>query len=74
MAFGVVWEVLEFGTRAATDLVGVEAVLVQYSLEDTIVDLIFDAVGAVLVALFGTQRLQSVVTALTARLDTLRAS
>ncbi|MFC5367306.1 hypothetical protein [Salinirubrum litoreum] len=69
MAFGVLWEVLEFSARFVTDLVGVEAVLIQFSVEDTIVDLIFDFVGAVLVALFGTPRLQSLVTSLTERLD-----
>jgi hypothetical protein len=69
MAFGVLWEVLEYSVRFVTDLVGVEAVLIQFSVEDTIVDLIFDFVGAVLVALFGTPRLQSLVTSLTERLD-----
>jgi hypothetical protein len=69
MALGVLWEVLEFGARAVTDTVGVEAVLIQFSVEDTIVDLVFDFVGAVLVALFGTPRLQSLVTSLTDRLD-----
>lgn len=69
MAFGVLWEVLEYSVRFVTDFVGVEAVLIQFSVEDTIVDLIFDFVGAVLVALFGTPRLQSLVTSLTERLD-----
>jgi hypothetical protein len=69
MAFGVLWEVLEYSARFVTDFVGVEAVLIQFSVEDTIVDLMFDFVGAVLVALFGTPRLQSLVGTLTDRLD-----
>jgi hypothetical protein len=69
MAFGVLWEVLEFSVRYVTDFLGVEAVLIQFSVEDTIVDLMFDLVGAVLVALFGTPRLQSLVASLTDRLD-----
>jgi hypothetical protein len=73
MALGVLWEVLEFGAHALTDLIGVEAVLIQYSLEDTLVDLVFDFVGAVLVALFGTQRLQSLVASLADRLDRVGA-
>lgn len=68
LAFGVFWEVLEFGVHGLSDLLGVDAVLIQYNLEDTIVDLIFDTVGAVLVALFGTPTLRSVVDTLTTRL------
>lgn len=70
LALGVFWEVLEFAVHGLSDYVGVDAVLVQYSLEDTIVDLVFDTVGAVLVALFGTTTLRSVVDTLTARLAT----
>lgn len=68
LALGVFWEVLEFAIHGLSDVVGIEAVLVQYSLEDTLVDLVFDAVGAVLVSLFGTQTLQSAVETLTTRL------
>lgn len=67
VALGVLWEVLEFAVHGLSDYVGVDAVLVQYSLEDTIVDLVFDLVGAILVALFGTTTLRSVVDTLTAR-------
>jgi hypothetical protein len=68
LAFGVFWEVLEFGVHGLSNALGIDAVLVQYSLEDTVVDLIFDTVGAVLVALFGTPTLRSVVETLTTRL------
>lgn len=73
IAFGVVWEVLEFLGREVTDLIGIEAVLVQYSLEDTIVDLVFDTVGAVIVAAFGAGRLSNVVRSFRQRLDRGRA-
>lgn len=69
LAAGVLWEVLEFGARLLADVAGVQPVLVQYSLEDTVVDLIFDAVGAMLVAAFGSRELAAVVDALEARLD-----
>ncbi|WP_049894203.1 hypothetical protein [Halogranum rubrum] len=68
LAFGVFWEVLEFGVHGLSDSLGVDAVLIQYSLEDTVVDLIFDTIGAVLVALFGTTTLRSAVETLTTRL------
>ena len=64
LALGVFWEVLEFAARLGASAVGAEAVLVQYGLEDTILDLVFDTVGAVLVALFGTRRLSALVTEL----------
>jgi hypothetical protein len=70
LAFGVFWEVLEFAAHGLSERLGIDAVLVQYSLEDTVVDLIFDTVGAVLVALFGTPTLRSAVDTLSTRLAT----
>ena len=69
LAFGVLWEVLEFGARILADHLGVAEILVQYGLEDTIVDLMFDSLGAVLVSLFGTDALSSVVASLTAQFE-----
>ena len=50
MAFGVLWEIIEFGTEQAATLLGSEAVLVQYGLDDVINDLVFNQVGAIVVA------------------------
>ncbi|WP_089809014.1 hypothetical protein [Halogeometricum rufum] len=72
LALGVVWEVLEFFARLAADYLGVEAILVQYGLADTITDLVFDTVGAVLVALFGTETLSGLVDSLHQRLEEAR--
>ncbi len=69
LAFGVVWEVLEFAVRGFATIVGIEPVLIQYGLEDTIIDLIFDATGALLVALFGTSALSGTIDTLVARLS-----
>lgn len=69
VGLGVFWEVLEFVARELADVVGVEPVLVQYGLADTVVDLVFDMVGAVLVALFGTDELSNLVEDLTDRED-----
>ena len=61
LALGVFWEVLEFGARALGEAVGAGPLLFQYGLGDTVVDLVFDAVGAVVVALFGTPALSDTV-------------
>lgn len=64
MALGVLWEVLEFAGREFAFLVGAAPVLVQYGLEDTLLDLVFDAVGALLLALFGGRGVQGLVQSL----------
>lgn len=53
MAFGVTWELMEFGLALATSLVGTTPFLTQYGLADTMTDLVFDLLGGVVVALFG---------------------
>jgi len=50
MAFGVLWEIIEFGTEQVAKLLGGRAVLVQYGLDDVINDLVFNQVGAIVVA------------------------
>ncbi len=68
LAGGVFWEVLEFLLGRASAAYGGEAVLVQYGLRDTMLDLVFDSVGAVLVAVFGTAHLSGVADAVSDRL------
>jgi len=60
LAFGVFWEVAEFVIAEVSRAVGAEPVLTQYGVGDTMLDLIFDSVGAMLVAIFGTARLSAV--------------
>ncbi|WP_425504714.1 hypothetical protein [Salinigranum marinum] len=69
VAFGVLWEVLEFAVGGLAELLGSDAILTQYGLEDTLLDLVFDTVGGLVVALWGTAYLGDVVGALTGRLD-----
>jgi hypothetical protein len=69
LAFGVLWEVIEFAVGGVAALFGGEAILVQYGLEDTLLDLVFNTVGGVVVGLWGTAYLGDVVGALTRRLD-----
>jgi hypothetical protein len=69
LAFGVFWEVLEFTLAEATQLLGTGRVLTQYGLSDTMLDLVFDTIGAVIVAVWGTAHLTGVVGVLTTRLE-----
>lgn len=69
MAFGVLWEVLEFAGRIVGDTLGLRPVLIQYGIQDTMTDLIFDAVGALIVAAWGHIYLNDLVQSLVARLE-----
>lgn len=53
LAVGVLWELLEFGSGLAAAFFGAE-VLAQYGVDDIVKDLAFNVVGAVLVAVWGT--------------------
>jgi hypothetical protein len=70
IAFGVFWEVLEFAIGEGATALGSGSVLTQYGLGDTMLDLVFDTVGAVVVATWGTAYLTDVVGALADRFDT----
>ncbi|QCC50240.1 hypothetical protein [Halapricum salinum] len=50
VAVGVVWETMEFLTRELARVAGMRPVLIVYGVEDTILDLVFDCVGALLAA------------------------
>ena len=54
MAFGVLWELVEFAIGLAAASLGVPSVLTQYGLGDTMLDLVFDSAGALVVASLGT--------------------
>lgn len=70
IAFGVLWEVIEFAIAELAALAGSTSVLTQYGLEDTMLDLVFDVIGAVIVATWGTAYLTDVVGAITDRMST----
>lgn len=61
MAFGVVWELFEFGLDVFATQTGVNMPLAQHGLDDTIGDLLFNAAGAVIVAAFGQAYLSGTV-------------
>lgn len=60
LAMGVGWELLEFAVDRSALILGLDPVLAQHGIDDTIGDLIFDAVGAVIVATWGTVYLVAV--------------
>lgn len=53
-AFGVAWEILEFATGLFSAVVGGEPLLAQYGPQDVVLDLLFNTLGAVVVAVWGT--------------------
>lgn len=53
LAFGVIWELFEFGLDIVADTTGLTMPLAQHGLGDTIADLTFNSIGALVVAVFG---------------------
>lgn len=68
VAFGVVWEVLEFVIGLAAVTLGGGQVLTQYGLEDTMADLVFNVAGGVVAAVWGAAYLSDVTGALVKKL------
>ncbi|WP_336001520.1 hypothetical protein [Halorientalis halophila] len=68
LAFGVLWEVMEFATGGLSAVLGGEALLAQYGLRDVVLDLAFDGLGGLAVALWATRYFDGVSTFLTRRL------
>jgi hypothetical protein len=69
MAFGVLWEVIEFGIGLSSEILGAGRFLTQYGLEDTMMDLVFDLIGGIIVALFGTAYLTDFSDSLRGRIE-----
>lgn len=53
-SFGVAWETLEFATGLLSTVTGGDQLLAQYGPSDVALDLLFNMVAALLVALWGT--------------------
>ena len=69
VSFGVLWEVLEFGADGVASLSGTDSVLSQYSVANTMGDLVFDTVGGVIVAVWGATYLGRMADAVADQLD-----
>ncbi|MFC7020905.1 MULTISPECIES: hypothetical protein [Haloarcula] len=61
MAFGVIWEVIEFSVSLLAEATGNQTILTQYGLRDTMLDLVFNTIGAIIVAVWGTAHLTDAV-------------
>jgi uncharacterized membrane protein YjdF len=68
LSAGVIWELLEFALDVIADATGLAMPLTQKNLDDTVRDLMFNSLGALLVAVFGQAHLAGVAEALRDRL------
>jgi AcrR family transcriptional regulator len=68
LAFGVIWELFEFGLDVAAAATGLTMPLAQHGLDDTVRDLMFNSLGALLVAVFGQAHLADVAEIVRSRL------
>jgi ABC-type polysaccharide/polyol phosphate export permease len=74
LAFGVLWEVIEFLVGTAAASLGFGSVLTQYGLEDTVLDMFYNSIGGLLVAVFGSARLSGISRELADKLDARSAN
>lgn len=54
LATGVIWEIAEFASGGLAILIGIQKPLVVYGIVDIVTDFVFNAVGALAVAVWGT--------------------
>lgn len=69
LAMGVIWEILEFFVDQGALRLGIDPVLAQHGIDDTIVDMIFNTLGAIIVATWGTVYLTAVSESLAEQLE-----
>jgi hypothetical protein len=69
LALGVLWEILEFSMRHLAQSTDLTPVLIQYGLSDTLGDLLFNLIGALLIAIFGTGIYDDIAKKITSRLE-----
>ena len=62
MSVGVLWEIMEFATDRLMLALGAEPVLAQYGLDDTMTDMLFNTIGAIIVGIWGTTYLTDFAT------------
>ena len=73
LAFGVAWEIVEFGAGGLASMLGSESALIQYGLDDIVYDLAFNTLAAAVVALFGTRYFRDITTIVTGRIRRSRS-
>ncbi|WP_435101756.1 hypothetical protein [Halarchaeum sp. P4] len=68
LAFATIWELFEYALDVISHATGVTMPLAQHGLDDTVRDLVFNSVGALLVAVFGQTHLSDVAERLRERI------
>jgi len=71
LAAGVVWELFEFGIGVLATATRMPALLIAFSVEDVVSDMVFNTVGGLLVAAGGTGKVGGLVDFLRRRLATM---
>ncbi|WP_336358444.1 hypothetical protein [Haloarcula sp. CGMCC 1.6347] len=71
LAVGVGWEIMEFTSGGIASMIGGEAVLAQYGTSDIVNDLVFNTVGALVVAGWSTAHFEGLAARLTGRVGSL---
>ena len=56
---GVLWELAEYSIHRVANALGIEPILMTYGKKDTVFDLCFNALGALIVLAFGDEVLQN---------------
>ncbi|AGB40009.1 hypothetical protein [Natronococcus occultus] len=69
LSMGVVWEILEFFVDQGALRLNVDPVLAQHGIDDTIVDMLFNTLGAIIVATWGTVYLTEISESLAEQLE-----
>jgi uncharacterized membrane protein YjdF len=70
LAFGVIWELIEFGVDVLTTRAGVEmSGFTQHGLNDTMLDLVFNTLGGIVIAIWGTVYLTDIADAIEKRIE-----
>ena len=70
LAFGILWEILEFASGLVAQLLNANAILAQHGIDDTALDLLADTAGAVIVAALNTPQLRTVADSIAGRVGT----
>lgn len=68
LAFGVIWEVFEFAAIWLSQVLGVGSPVRVFGIDDIVTDMVFNTVGAILVAIWGTEHFDDFVPFLRHRL------
>jgi len=68
IAFGVTWELFEYGLDIFSNATGIDMPLAQHGLKDTMKDMMFNTAGATVVAVFGQAYLSDLAKQITEKI------